>query len=209
MIYVSLYYNKLTEKDLQGIATLPLLLQDRINKHKRLKSRLNSLAGYLLLQHTLEEQGQTLEQLDFSATGKPYLSNSPFSFSISHNAGWVGLCWMPVESKLGLDIQEFRKFEPIESAFSFFSAVEQEAILTSKEPNQTLIHYWAKKEALIKAGAGRMFDEAALTNTTLSHCTWKGENYQWLSVPSSFDGAIWIACNQPFQKISVKKVTFL
>lgn len=210
MIYISLYYNQLTEKDLDNrISTLPLSLQARIRRHKRPKSCLHSLAGYLLLQHTLKEQGQTLEQLSFSPTGKPYLSNSPFSFSISHNAGLVGLCWMPTNSKLGLDIQEFRIFDPIESAFSFFSKIEQEAILNSKKPQQTLIHLWSKKEALVKAGAGQMFDEAALTNTTASHCIWKGEQYHWLPVPYSFNGAIWVASNHPAQKVSVKKVTFL
>lgn len=210
MIYVSLYNNVLGENDLiKNLPTLPLVVQQRINRHKRLKNRLSSLAGYLLLQQALKEHSLSIEQLLFSPIGKPYLPHQKLAFNISHNAHLVGLCWMLQEGKIGLDIQEFRRFEPIESAFSFFSMPEQQAILTHQEPQEALIHYWSKKEALIKAGSGRMFDEAALTDTTKSHCIWKEETFYWQQIPSSFVGAIWIASNQAHQKIISKKVAFL
>lgn len=206
ILSVFLYQNTLIEKDLLArLSKLPLLAQKRIMRHKRLQSRLNSLAGYLLLQHVLKEQEQSIDSLSFSKTGKPYLTNNSLSFSISHNANLVGLCLIPKEGKIGLDIQEYRSFAPIESAFSFFSKVEQQAILSSKTPNKTLIHYWSKKEALIKAGNGRMFDEATLTNTTTANCTWKGEEFHWKEIFTFFNGAIWVAANFPLQKISIKK----
>lgn len=205
-----LYHNKLTDKDLiTKLPTLPPTVQRRIEHHKRLKNRLSSLAGYLLLKQALEEQQQTIDQLYFSAIGKPFIANTTLAFSISHNANLVGLCLMPEGGKVGLDIQEFRTFTPIESAFSFFSKIEQQAILASPTPNKTLIHYWSKKEALIKAGSGRMFDEAALTNTTAATCRWKGEQFYWKQVSASFDGALWVAANQALQKISTKKILCL
>jgi phosphopantetheinyl transferase (holo-ACP synthase) len=107
--------------------------------------------------------------------------------------------------RVGLDLQAYRTFEPIESAFSFFSTAEQQAILNSTQPQQTLIHYWAKKEALIKAGNGRMFDEAAQTNATLQNCIWKDVAYYWSPIATDFEGAIWAASDFEPQKIIVKK----
>lgn len=210
MLEVLFYDNVLTNKDLEDkLPSLPAPVQQRIERHKRLPSRLHSLAGYLLLERVLKEQNQSIAQLTFSAVGKPYLPNSPFSFSISHNANKVGLAWMLEKGNLGLDIQEFRNFDPIESAFSFFSEPEQQAILKSEAPHKTLIEYWSKKEALIKAGSGRMFDEAASTNTINANCLWKGEPYYWKKVPATFSGAIWVAANRPLEKLSVKKCPFI
>ncbi|MGH1337872.1 MAG: 4'-phosphopantetheinyl transferase family protein [Aureispira sp.] len=210
MIHVYLYNNALRKKDLiKKLPTLPFVIQQRINRHKRLKNQLSSLAGYLLLQQALKEQEHTIKQLQFLSIGKPYIPDLPLSFSISHNANLVGLCLLLKEGKIGLDIQEFRCFAPIESAFSFFSSIEQQAILTSQNADETLIHYWSKKEALIKAGNGRMFDEAALTDTTNPTCYWKGETFYWQTVSTSFPGVIWVASNQVDEKILIKKVLFL
>lgn len=210
MIIVFLYHNTLTENDLTTKwSQLPLVIQKRINKHKRLTNRLNSLAGYLLLQQALKEQNLELKQLKFSTVGKPYLDTSKVSFSISHNANWIGVCLMNTAGKIGIDIQAFKTFEPIESVFAFFSTVEQQAILSSKHPQQTLIHYWSKKEALIKAEGGQMFEEVNYTDTTQSHYKWKNTTFYWTMISSSFDGVIWIASDQVNQKIIQKNVLFL
>lgn len=210
MIFVYLYYNKLTKNDLNTkLSSFPVLIQERINKHKRLNSRLNSLAGYLLLQQALKEQNLDLQNLQFSVAGKPYLANSEVSFSISHNTNWVGVCLMNKIGKIGIDIQAFKIFEPIESTFAFFSTVEQQAILNSKTPQKTLIDYWSKKEALIKAEGEQMFEVANYTNTTEAHCQWKGTTFYWTWISSDFDGAIWIASDQARQKILQKKVVSL
>lgn len=205
MLRVFLYNNCLTNSDLEErIPHLPRVLQQRLAKRKRLDSRLHSLAGYLLLQQALQEYGQSIEQLQFSKNGKPFIADSSLAFSISHNAGLVGLC-LAQQGNIGFDIQAQRYFEPIESAFSFFSPQEQVAILNSSTPDQTLIQYWSKKEALIKAGSGRMFDEAALTNATRDRCYWKGTQYHWYTIPTDFEGAIWIAVDSAVEKIIVKK----
>lgn len=210
MIVVYLYHNTLIEKDLTAKSPkLPLILQQRINKHKRLRNRLNSLAGYLLLQHALQEHQLNIQELQFTTIGKPYLADNKVSFSISHNANWVGVCLMNKVGKIGIDIQTFKTFHPIENTFAFFSTVEQQAILTSKTPQQTLIHYWSKKEALIKAIGGKMFEEANSTNVTPSHCNWKGSTFYWTLIPNNFNAAIWIASNQEEEKILQKKVLFL
>lgn len=210
MIIVFLYRNALTKKDLTTkLSQLPTVIQERISKHKRLNNRLNSLAGYLLLQQALKEQNLDFKQLKFSTAGKPYIDNSNISFSISHNANCIGVCLMNTAGKIGIDIQVFKTFNPIESTFAFFSTVEQQAILTSKTPQQTLIHYWSKKEALIKAEGGQMFEEANYTNVTESYCQWKNTTFYWTLVSSGFDAAIWIASDQTGQKIIQKKVLFL
>ena len=164
----------------QLLEQLPLVVQNRIIRKKQQKKRESSLLGYILLQRTLNQHFNTnLDAITFLPSGKPILelANQSLSFNISHSKNLVGLV-IGEGNILGLDIEAFRKFDKVESSFSFFSEVEQKAILEAPSPDWKLIEFWSKKEALVKAVGGRMFDMAAYTDVRFETVTWEGQNYQ-------------------------------
>ncbi|BDS15626.1 4'-phosphopantetheinyl transferase superfamily protein (plasmid) [Aureispira anguillae] len=210
MIHIYLYqFNKQAVDFSHLLTKLPLNLQERIGRKKQKRKQLMSLIGYSLLQQALEEDFNTpLNDIQFSDAGKPILKNKAIQFNISHCHNLVGVA-ISDKSVLGLDIEQFRKFEPIEAAFSFFSPVEQAAILRSSNPNQKLINFWSKKEALIKAIGGQMFDLAASTDVRKSSTTWLQKDYYFYPISYPFDGVIWLASLFPDETVLVKKKTYL
>lgn len=188
------------------LKALPIRLQERILKKKQRKKRESSLLGYSLLQKVLIQYFNTnLETIRFLSSGKPVLefTNRSLSFNISHSKNLVGLI-IGEGDNLGLDIEAFRKFDPVQSAFSFFSTVEQEAILDAADPDWKLIEFWSKKEALVKAVGGKMFDMSAYTDVRFERTSWKGEIYNFASINYNFEGFIWVASSLPIQNINTK-----
>ena len=167
------------------------------------------MRGYLLLQHALQEDfGINLEGVMFLDSGKPILKGQSIHFNISHSGNLVGVAISKI-GVLGLDIEQYRKFEKVESAFSFFSAVEQKAILNAEMPNRKLIEFWSKKEALVKAVGGQMFDMSALTDIRHSSTSWLGLTYFLYTIQHEYDNYIWIASSFPCNNITTKQVKSL
>jgi phosphopantetheinyl transferase len=198
----------LTNRFDELIEELPLVIQERILRKKQRKKRESSLLGYILLQRMLEHYfDANLETITFLSSGKPILklTNQSLSFNISHSNNLVGLV-IGDESSLGLDIEAFRKFENVESSFSFFSPVEQAAILAASDSDWKLIEFWSKKEALVKALGGQMFDMAAYTDVRFETTVWEGKKYQFHRINYDFKGFIWVAASAPICNVIVKKV---
>lgn len=192
----------------QLIGQLPSLVQNRILRKKQHKKRKVSLLGYTLLQNALSQYfDANLESLTFLSSGKPVLelAHRSLSFNISHSNELVGLV-VGTEVALGLDIEAFRTFEKVETSFSFFSPVEQKAILAASDPNWKLIEFWSKKEALVKAVGGQMFDMAAYTDVRFDTTIWEGKTYQLSCIRYDFKGFIWVASSLPVGNIIVKVV---
>jgi phosphopantetheinyl transferase len=209
MLYLFLHpVTDITTSFDQLLEQLPVVIQKRIIRKKQKKKRESSLLGYALLQRALNQYFDTsLEAIRFLPSGKPILEleNQALYFNISHSKNLVGLV-IGEGNTLGLDIEGFRKFEKVESSFSFFSLVEQKAILAAPNPDWKLIEFWSKKEALVKAVGGEMFDMAAYTDVRFDTVLWKGEKYQLSCVEYDFEGFIWIASSLPIDHLIVKIV---
>lgn len=209
MIYLFLHSPKQVKNSFNElIEQLPIVIQNRILRKKQQKKRESSLLGYSLLQRALIQYFDTnLDAITFLSSGKPIfkLANQFISFNISHSNNLVGLIIGKTDT-LGLDIEAFRKFDPLEASFSFFSVVEQKAILTAPDPDWKLIELWSKKEALVKAVGGRMFDMAAHTDVRFETAIWEGKTYHLSCINYDFEGFIWIASSLPIDNINVKIV---
>jgi len=207
MLYLFLHpFTSLTASFDHLIEQLPSTLQHRILKKKQRKKRESSLLGYILLQRALVQYFDTnLDAITFLPSGKPILklAHRSLSFNISHSNHLVGLV-IGEGNTLGLDIEAFRKFDKVESSFSFFSEVEQNAILTASNPDWKLIEFWSKKEALVKAVGGRMFDMAAYTDVRFDTALWKDKTYQLARINYDFKGFVWIASLLPIDNIIIK-----
>lgn len=185
----------------QAFEQLPSKLQARIARKKQKKRQNLSIAGYSLLQFVLQKEfGIGLDSLRFLESGKPILEGYSIAFSISHSSVLLGIA-ISKEEKIGLDIEGFRHFDDISVAFPFFSEIEQSALLNSENQQAQLINFWSKKEALVKAVGGRMFDMAAHTNVSELSTIWLDESYFFHAVQPYLEQIIWIASSLSDSKI--------
>lgn len=188
---------------------LPIAIQKHILKRKQKRKRDVSLRGYLLLQKALLKGfGTELKQLTFLQSGKPIIRNQNIHFNISHSGNLVGVA-ISKTGTIGLDIEKFRKFKNIDSAFAFFSKLEQKAILTSDSPDKKLIELWSKKEAFIKTTGGQMFDMSNHTDVRFLTTNWKGKDYFFHAIPKFADYEIWITSSFPTKNILINLVDCL
>ena len=108
------------------------------------------LAVYLLLMEGLEKEYGILEPPLFSYTpeGKPVLAQYPdIHFSFSHS-GAVALCALS-DRPIGADVEVPRKIRP--SLVSYTMNESEEALINASEnPTMQFLHFWTRKEALLK-----------------------------------------------------------
>jgi 4'-phosphopantetheinyl transferase EntD len=151
---------------------MPLVYQQNINEHTKIgvwhiletedfflekakeqykishfKKKLQHLAGrYLLLEM---EANISLKNILKTATGKPFLPDESYFFSISHCADYVAAI-ISTTSNVGIDIQDVvPKIESIKQKF----LTEEEMILLSTlsiSPNEQFTFAWTVKEAMFK-----------------------------------------------------------
>lgn len=187
------------------MSKLPDLIQQRINRKKQERKRIVSMIGYTLLSRALVANfAMDLSDIRFLDSGKPVFKDKEVYFNISHSNDLVGVV-ISNRGVVGLDIEQFRKFERIESSFSFFSLVEQDTILKSPNPNRKLIELWSKKEALVKAVGGKMFDMAGYTDVRFSSTFWLNQKYFLNPILYDFDGFIWVASSFSTNNIVIKQ----
>ena len=151
---------------------MPLVYQQNINEHTKIgvwhiletedfflekvteqykikhpQKRIQHLAGrYLLLELAKDI---SIKNILLSTTGKPFLADNSYFFSISHSADYVAII-ISTKSNVGIDIQHvLPKIESIKQKF----LTEAEMNLLSKLsilPNEQFTFAWTIKEAMFK-----------------------------------------------------------
>ena len=109
-----------------------------------------SLAVYLLLMEGLEKEHGILEPplFDYTPEGKPFLSQHPgIHFSFSHS-GTVALCALS-DQPIGADVETTRKITPSLVRYTMNES-EMSIINASENPTMQFLHFWTRKEALLK-----------------------------------------------------------
>ena len=128
---------------------LPVSLHARALRYKSEESSYNYVVGRLLLKRGLTafniEAG--LEDVEFSASGKPTLPN--LEFNISHSDSQV-VCAFSRSGSIGVDLE---KVKPVDfnDFTSMFTANEWKAIHSSANSLQIFYWFWTRKESIIKA----------------------------------------------------------
>ncbi len=124
-------------------------------------------AGRFLLQALYEEiTGDPMPPITIAPGGKPYFSNSPWHFSISHtqNHVFVALASCPI----GLDCEELDRVVPEKLARRILSPGELAQYEAAPDKNRALLTFWVLKEAAAKCtGRGIQYPENH-TNFSLS-----------------------------------------
>jgi len=158
---------------------MPLVYQQNINEHTKIgvwhiletedfflekvteqykishsQKRIQHLAGrYLLFEMSNDI---SLKDILLTATGKPFLLDSSYFFSISHSANYVAVI-ISAKSNVAIDIQHIvPKIESIKQ--KFLTELEMELLSNlSISPNEQYTLSWTIKEAMFK-----YFDEGGI-----------------------------------------------
>lgn len=187
---------------------LPLVVQQHILQRQRLQRRIDSTYGYWLLQHGLMDRfGVDLDALFFAPSGKPLLRHANIQFSMSHSSGVVGIA-ISERGRIGLDIQAQKQIDVKTASPIFFSYIEQEAIAAAPYPAACLFQYWSKKEALVKAFGGSLFELAHKTDVRAPSTVFEGLVFHWLNLPHPTQGTVWLASEVPFDNFFARKWSF-
>ncbi len=109
-----------------------------------------SLAVYLLLMDGLRDEYGILSPpvFNYTSEGKPFIADRPdIHFNFSHS-GNVALCALS-NQPLGADVEVPRKITPSLIAYTM-NDDEQSQINASPDPAMRFLHFWTRKEALLK-----------------------------------------------------------
>lgn len=121
------------------------LMGDELKKH--LENRKGfvkhaSFSAWNLLYDTLFANGLPVENVAFTATGKPYFINSNIHFSLSHSHG---LCAVAVaDRQVGVDVEIIKSSYPLH--------LIERSLSENEEPvyDGDFTHLWCRKEAVAK-----------------------------------------------------------
>jgi len=132
----------------QWLARLPAHKRDQIGKHHHHANRIQSAAGWLLVEQAMQQLGFadfTLEAVDFTS---PHKSGSayPADFNISHSGHLVSAAALR-DGRIGIDVERLR---PLKSNVIHKYLNREQARLCEEDPNR-FFDFWTQKEAVIKA----------------------------------------------------------
>ena len=178
---------------------MPLVYQQNINEHTKIgvwhiletedfflektkeqykinhpQKRIQHLTGrYLLLEMA---NNVSLKDISLTPTGKPFLPDNPYFFSISHSADYVAII-ISTKSNVGIDIQHVvSKIENIKQ--KYLTEVEMELLSKlSILPIEQYTIAWTIKEAMYK-----YFDDSGVDfKQHLNITSANFENQVWIS----------------------------
>ncbi len=127
--------------------------QKRAMKAEDRWERLRSLAGSLLVEQMIREEGEFDQkfplEMSYTPKGKPFLEEGiPYTFNLSHS-GVLVACALGQE-ELGVDVQHFRgvRHHIVEG---IFSPGEKEWIRKQEDGEKAFYQIWSLKESFAKA----------------------------------------------------------
>lgn len=153
MSEIKIYYT-LTENITQAaldkaLSIIPQWRREKALKNKSSVDRINGAFVYLLLQRLMKNGFGAEDQapFEYGEKGKPYFTESPLFFSMSHSRCAVGAAVS--YSEVGFDITDSRSIRE-ELAERICSPAELSGFLCSENKQRFLRRLWCKKESLVK-----------------------------------------------------------
>lgn len=148
------------------LETLPQSVTDYLSRKGLVDDRKRTLVG-ILLAHTAAKAlcGAENPTLCYTEAGKPYFSDVPMHFSISHTENLV-VC-VAAENNIGADIEKIRPMNT-RLAARYFTEAEQAYV---EADTVRFLEVWTKKEAYAKWQGEGLAAAFAVDTTSLSFYT--------------------------------------
>lgn len=125
---------------------------ERLLSIKRREARLESLAALSALRAIIEKAQISTHDLTIlrEEGGKPYFSNLPIYFSLSHSSG-LSVAALS-DSPIGIDVEQISdKRDVFRLSKRFFAPSEYSLVRESSEPILSFYSLWTRHEAFAKA----------------------------------------------------------
>jgi 4'-phosphopantetheinyl transferase len=108
-----------------------------------------------------------VERIDIIGEGgRPSLASGEVDFNVTHTAGISLIAIAAAGSGVGIDVERMRRVARVETIVRrFFTSDEAEDVLSSDDVDRTFIRHWTRKEAIVKAQGGAMWDLIAHRGT--------------------------------------------
>lgn len=143
--------------------------QDRATKLVNVNVKKQFIVSRAILRLHLSQQLNVKPeslQIEYEASGKPYLKNYTYHFNISHTQG-AGLIAISPTNSLGVDIEyNQRRLAISQIAAEIFTESEQNYIANKQNSNVAFFECWTRKEAFIKVKGGSIFSELQKISVT-------------------------------------------
>lgn len=164
--YVQIRYQLLFEQ-------LSEKLKMRVGRYGRIKDKVLSTIGYLMLIYAVNYEYGINEELLFESNQheKPFLSNYPeIYFNISHcdRCVAVGIS----SQQIGIDVQDYSAYSP-QIHNDVCSKGEIDIIHSSAFPAESFMKFWTLKESYLKMIGCGLIDELAELDFSLNY----GDNF--------------------------------
>ena len=149
LLYMNIDPEKISPAILDGwLAQLPARKREQIGKHRQRANRVQSAAGWCLVEQAMHDLGFaefSLEAVDFAG---PHKSGSPFpaDFNISHSGHLICAAGL-AGGRIGIDVEQFR---PLKSDVIHKYLSAEQARQCEADPNR-FFDFWTCKEAVVKA----------------------------------------------------------
>jgi 4'-phosphopantetheinyl transferase len=192
------------------LSSLPIQVQQSINRYVQPTDKLLRLAGKLLLQEMIKELAiakvSLLNELSRHEKGKPHLKGHVF-FSLSYTKD-MAICAASLEAEMGIDIEKII-FIDKHLYKDYFTQQEWISIGSSKEEMVTFYDYWTRKEAIVKL-QGQGLESALSELDTISNEVEIGGNHFYLQKIQVLPGySCHLATGLPGQKIAIGESNIL
>jgi len=206
-IYSTIYTTPLSREILDPLlAVLPGDIAAKAGRYRLWQDAHACIFGRLLLAKAMQEEGRPvqLQQLQYTAYGRPYLSGAP-DFNISHSAHRV-VCAIASEGRIGIDLEERRDLN-IEDFRDQFSPEEWQAITQASEPLRIFYHFWTAKECLSKAdGRGLNIPLAGLVIEEGKATRVDGRSWHLQTIDHFPGYACHVASESPADEVIIKEI---
>lgn len=148
---------------------LPLTILEHCLGKKDRKSTLTSVLSYCLLKELLQFFSVDINQLSFSANGKPLIEDG--YISISHSEEYIAVSYSKINH--GIDIQFFKEIENKEGIIKkyFNNYYSKYMEISNVEKDELFFKLWSLKECVTKKEDGNIFNDLNSENIYIFNTT--------------------------------------
>ena len=139
---VTVYYTDVTESDIDFYKYISNYKKAVLDKYKQEKQKKLSAYCEMLLYNALGDV-----KICYHKQHKPFLTDNKYHFNFSHS-GDISVCAVS-DNEVGVDVEKIRVVNFLISE-RFFTAQENNAIMSSKDIKKEFFNYWTLKESYLK-----------------------------------------------------------
>jgi 4'-phosphopantetheinyl transferase len=193
------------------IGQLSLQTQSKLSLLKRNEDRRQLLTSLVLLSKALGDNGCAdfrLNRMQYGKTGRPFFSDSPFDFNISHTENFAAVAFSK-DCRVGIDVEKIKETD-ISDFTDYFASEQWEDINSATDRWKRFYHYWTLLESGGKAD-GRGLSLLSTHGIRLKNAGLFIDNVEWYYRHYDFDQSIscCVTTDKPATSHETKKITSL